>query len=431
MSRAHEVAILGCAVAVAFLVRYLWGLHVLSLTGSGYLTAGDDSPTYHKLASQIASGVFPTVEDARWWGGMLYWYVLGGVYRVAGIGNFRAVILLQAALGALLPAATYLIARTMFESRAVAAVSAALVSLLALLIYLCGVIGMEALYLPLLYAALTGLIWIAARDVRPVSACVAVGVLFGLANIARNEVFGYPVVLVAVTMFVGTRGDLRAVVLLLAGFLVVWTAQGVFNSLVYSQFVFRSAQAIWTFDTTYMGISENHTLSSVMGFNPFRDLLGSVRVFIEYPGTVTKLLVVGFVKRFYVFLLLPAVGVFNPLTLTTSDRFHDFFPDLRINFASLVESFSIIFVVIGLSALVRARHRLGSAALISWVGYSIFLNAFLGVQNARHRAVLVPIFIICFVEGIAVLLRQVYVADVPRLPHRATNNSSSPSGSFV
>ena len=72
---------------VAFALRWYWGRHVLSLTGNLYPTASDDGPTYDKLARIISTGHLPDAGDAFYWGGMLYWYVLGAVYRVRRKGS--------------------------------------------------------------------------------------------------------------------------------------------------------------------------------------------------------------------------------------------------------------------------------------------------------------------------------------------------------
>jgi len=418
--RCLELGVFTSILIVAFVVRYYWGMRLLSGVGSDYLVASDDAPSYHLLATKIASGVRPVLEDASRWGGILYWYFLGAIYRIAGISNFGAIILVQAALGVVVPATTYVIARTVFESRRIAAVSALLCALNVLLIFLSGVIGMEALYLPLFYASLAALVLIITRDACPWPACVATGILFGLANMARAEVFGYPILLLAITIvlamrhidaerrFAATR-DVRLMLLVGSGFLITWTAQGLVNWIAYDQVVVTSYQAIVGFSTTKLGISENTALDA-LGFNPFVDLLDSGRAFLEQPIAVAHLLVVGFVKRLYTFLLLPGAGVFDPLTLTISGRIHDFFPEIRVSFSSLVEAYSIVFAFVGFVALARVRHRLHGIVLSVWVGYAMFLNVFVGVKSARHRAVLVPILIICLVKGIDLLIQRLYSA---------------------
>ena len=98
------------------------------------------------------------------------------------------------------------------------------------------------------------------------------------------------------------------------------------------------------------------------------------------------------------------------MTLTISGRIHDFFPEIRVSFSSLVEAYSIVFAFVGFVALARVRHRLHGIVLSVWVGYAMFLNVFVGVKSARHRAVLVPILIICLVKGIDLLIQRLYSA---------------------
>src|SRR5260221_4656269 len=91
----------------AFVLRWWWGSHVLA-TGQ-YLVASDDGLTYDRMAKILASGSLPEVSFHLGFGGDLYWYFLAAIYRVFGVGNFRVVIAIQAALGSAIPVATYFI----------------------------------------------------------------------------------------------------------------------------------------------------------------------------------------------------------------------------------------------------------------------------------------------------------------------------------
>src|SRR5207253_3102845 len=120
------------------------------------------------------------------------------IYRVAGVGNFSAVIAVQSLLGALVPVAIYLIARRIGESQPAALAVGLVCAVHKVLIFLAGVLGMEALYIPLAYIGLTWLM----SEPRRLVAYFGIGVVLGLANGARNELFAFPFVLLLVTAIV-------------------------------------------------------------------------------------------------------------------------------------------------------------------------------------------------------------------------------------
>jgi hypothetical protein len=406
----------------SFLARWWWGHHVLASTGGNYLLASDDGQTYHTLARGIVAGVSPTAYQRSHWGGMLYWYFLAAIYRVTGVDNFPAVIAIQAVLGALVPVAIYLIARTLTGSRAIAAATGLLCALNKVLIFLAGVLGMEALYLPLFYVGLTWLI----SQPRSRSAYVGIGLVFGLANMARNEIFGYLFVLLLATLLWRRRDRfaIRGLALACLGFLGAWAAQGCLTYLAYHRFMFFTDEAAVGFAMDKFGISENALLDQ-MGFNPFADFSRAFTVGIHYPTTVTKLLATGFVKRLGTYLFMPGDGLFDPLAITTSDFIHNYFPSIRVSYPALIDSYALLFCVIGFIAMCRYR----ALALYTFVIYIAAGNALLVAKSPRHRAVLIPLFALWVVQGVAWFLERVRresdSKDVDRLDSRMTVSASA------
>jgi hypothetical protein len=411
-------------IALSFAVRYYWGRHLLASTGSDFLRASDDGPSYDTLARQIAAGTPPALKEAAYWGGMLYWYFLGLVYRIWGVGNFAAAILVQSALGAIVPVATYVIGRDVLNSKSLAMTAGAMCALNVTLIYLCGVIGMEALFVPLVCSGLVLLTRSWADDRASTAGFLAAGLLFGLANMARNELLGYPLVLLVVAAVFAVRRyrsagdvrvathDVRMVVVLCLGFSLVWMAQAFVNHALYGHFTLPSAQARETFARGTFGIEENALLDS-MGFNPFRDAARSLGVFAAQPQRVVWLLASGFVKRFYTFLLLPNAGIFDPLTLTISGRINDVLPAISVNYSSAIEAYEILFGVLGVMAfLIRGGRGMLTASLLALLGYSCVLNAFIDAKSARHRAIIIPVLTLCLMKGVEVVLRA--LRPVPR-----------------
>ena len=428
-----EIVLVVGLIVLSFAVRYYWGRHLLTATGPDFLRASDDGLSYDVLARQIAAGVAPPLKEASYWGGMLYWYFLGLLYRIWGAGNFVAAILVQSALGAIVPVATYLIGRDVLNSKSLAMTAGAICALNVTLIYVSGVIGMEALFVPLVCLGLVLLTRSWANDRASTGGFLAAGLFFGLANMARNELLGYPLVLLMVAAAFAVRryrtaGDVRVathevrmVGVLCLGFFVVWMAQAFLNHALYGHFTLPSAQARETFARGTFGIEENAVLDS-MGFNPFRDAVRSLGVFAAQPQRVVWLLASGFVKRFYTFLLLPNAGIFDPLTLTISGRINDVLPATSVNVSSVIEAYEILFGVAGVLAfLIRGGRRMVTASLLALLGYSCVLNAFIDAKSARHRAILIPVLTLCLMKGVEVVLQAFQPAprfELESLPGR-------------
>lgn len=396
--------------ALSFVARWWWGRHVLS-TGN-YLIASDDGQTYHAYARSIASGILPRVDDYFAFGGTLYWYFLAAIYRVAGLDNFSAVIVIQAALGALVPVSIYLIAKAVTGSQPIAAVAGLLTALNKILIFLSGVLGMEALYLPLFYV---GFAWLISRPRRP-WAYVGIGLVFGLANLARNEIVAYPFLLLFLTIVFARRDRpaVRGLALVCMGFLLSRVGEMGLTYLGYGRLSLPSGQAAITFSLEWYGLRENHVLDA-MGFNPFRDLSASLAVWASHFSTVTHLLVVGFVKRLGLYLLMPGDGLFDLLTITDSDFIHNYFPAIKVSYPALLDSYALLFCVIGLAALRRVRRE-HAWALWTFVVYITMLNALIIAKNPRHRAVMIPIFMLGVVQGVAWLLGRVRREEAEQSP---------------
>lgn len=413
--RTEAVVVVGLIV-ISFAVRYYWGRHLLTSTGPDFLRASDDALAYDPLARQIAAGISPAIEVASHYGGMLYWYFLGLVYRIWGVGDFAAVITVQSVLGAVVPVATYLLARIVLDSKALAVAAGVVCALNVTLIFVSGVIGMEALFVPLVCSALVVLTrsWSIAR--ASPWAFLGAGLLFGAANMTRNELFGYPLVLlVTAGAFAVVRyplasdlrpasREVRMVLVLCLGFSVMWMAQALVTHALYGTYTLPSAQAPVTFARGTFGIDENVRLDS-MGFNPFLDVSRSLQVLTAEPRRVVGLLASGFVKRLYTFLLLPNAGIFDPLTLTISGRINDVVPETSVNYSSVIEAYEILIGIVGMLAfLIRDGCRMVTATLLGLVGYSCVLNAVIDAKSARHRAILIPILTLCLMKGVEVVL---------------------------
>jgi hypothetical protein len=117
---------------------------------------------------------------------------------------------------------------------------------------------------------------------------------------------------------------------------------------------------------------------------------------------VTSLLATGLVKRLLMFLFIPGQGLFDPLTVTSSDFIHNYFPAVRVSFPALIDTYSLVFCLIGLVALWGAA----ALPLHTFVVYTVFLNALITAKSARHRAALIPIFVLAVVRGVVWLIRR-------------------------
>ena len=293
----NEKMFLIALFVVSFLVRYFWGTRLIGLLGSDFIIASDDGPAYDDYASIMAGGGMLEKNNLYVMSGFGYWYFLAAIYKIFGIQNFGAIVVVQSIVGSFVPVLTYLIARKVFANRAVAAVSGLITAVDMTLVFLAVVIGMEAIYIPLVLLALMAAVYAfdSGMDMRK---AFFIGCAFGLAYNARPpELLLFPFCLVFVIyLFKKKESILRkttgAAVSLFAGFLLLVSVQYINNYVVYgAKPRLQSAVAASFHSGVVEGrVGENQELGE-MGFSPFEDLKKSLEVASREPVNVSTLLI--------------------------------------------------------------------------------------------------------------------------------------------
>lgn len=390
---------------LALLVRCFWGWRIMAITGDNFIRASDDGITYDPFAALIAQGGTIPKADAFYWSGFGYWYFLAGIYKIFGLHNFKAAVIIQSALGSLVPVFTYYIGKNIFKSRFVAVLASIMTAFNMTLVFLSVVIGMEAIYIPLFTMAMAVAVYMLASKNFNYKNAFVIGCVVGLANIARSEVLFFPIILSAlIFFFMRNRLKIKSVLLSIAalfvGFILLMSIQHVANYAKYGEYKLTSGGLGDTYAGVW-GTNENMLLDS-LGFNPFKSLPGSIAAFSHDPETVSKLLVKGFIKRLTIYYFRPNFGVFDPVYLVNPASGYFF------RFPIYVQLFEYIFIFVGIFFAFRNKENLiGKTMLVVFPVYLSSMYSFIWVTNSRHRGILIPIFSVFLFYGVKVFSEHV------------------------
>lgn len=399
----NEKLFLMLLFAIALILRSAWGLRLIGLTGERFIMASDDGPCYANFASMLASGNIIPRESVFAVSGFAYWYFLGLIYKIFGVQNFKAMVLVQSAIGALVPVFAYFIAKKAFKSRFIAVLAGVILCADMTLVFLSVVIGMEAIYIPLVVFALLVAVYCLDPDSIDTKKSLLTGCAFGLAYNARApELLLFPFVLAAIIyLFMRNKMKMRKIVnclaVLFAGFLILASAQYVVNYAIYGERPRMQAAATGSFR---VGIAEGvhsdeNKMLGDMGFNPFEDLHRSVSVLLHNPVVAMKLIMVGFFKRLAMLYCIPNFGNFDPLYVVNPGSGYFF------RFSVWAQCVGYILTTVGIvTALVKKETRFGAILLFAFLAYMSIRVAVFFVLNARYRGVLLPVFIIFFACGV-------------------------------
>lgn len=392
-----EFIFMAVIFSFSFLLRYFWAHRIISLTGLDFLKASDDGLTYNAFGIDIAKGKY--IVD-YYWGGYGYWFFIGLIYKVFGINNFNVLTLFQSLINATVPVFAYLIGKSCFDAR-VGILSAILTSLNMLIISLSVYIGMEALFIPMLMFSMFFLIKaILDNSILRYRHIFLAGFLFGLTNLFRQEVIFMPFLIGLLIIFYYKRKISRlrlstAVVCLIIGSLIPLVFQSTMNFLHGGQFKFSSSQAAVSFS---LGCgSEESAILSKMGFNPFSNIIGCVRVFSQQALKIIELFSLSMLKKGSRYLFFQDFGMFDPLFILNTGAAGA--PYYR--FPVAVAGLGIVFMIIGaIVTAIKRPFRLERAVLFTYVFYTISLYAAILATNSRHRGVLIPFFFISLSVGL-------------------------------
>ncbi|MFC1674306.1 glycosyltransferase family 39 protein [Candidatus Omnitrophota bacterium] len=392
---------------LAFGIRLGWGARVVSLTGDNFYAASDDGITYGPRAEDWVRGIDHSPLGT--YSGFGYWVFLGLVYRIFGNPNYYAAIFIQAILGGMVAVLIYYIAKCI-SNPPVAATSAFLVALNMNNIFSSIVIGMEALFIPLMLLSLFLLIkYINNGKIRYLRYPFLIGVLLGVTTIVRTEpLFFFIVIVLCFLVFkknrLSFRQSLKVVAFFCLGFFVILISFSARNYLKEEKFDFKSQSSSIGFTLVSSdGVKETRILSD-MGFNPFADgnFGNSLDVFVKHPLRVCSFLAKGITKKGFNYLFVPNFGEMDFLTLLNSSGVG---PSYR--FPLYCKFYIYLFILIGLAILVLdKRFLLEKSILFGYMGYTVLIYAIIWANNARYRAVLEPLFIILFSSAVYFLITR-------------------------
>lgn len=401
----NEKLLLVAIFILAFLIRYYWGVRLLSIAGENFTRASDDGLCYNLFATIIAQGGTIPKDQAFYWSGFGYWYLLGAIYKVFGLYNFKAMIIIQSLLGAAIPPLTYLIGKRVFNSRFVGVAAALITTFHMNLIFLSTVMGAESVYIPILMIAMTGGAYFMTGKKHTYPGAFIFGAALGLANCCRSEALFFPLIFASL-FFIFKRKyvNIRKIVFLMAvffaGFICLMSIQHTVSFAKYGSFRLTSG----ALDTTYAGdwCTNENTILSSLKFNPFVSVSGSISVFLRDPKTIGALLVKGFVKRMIIYYFKPNFGVFDPISLVNPASGYFF------RFSVWTQFYQYLFVFIGIFFIFRNKiSLLANSTFLIFIVYISSMYAFIWVTNARHKGVLIPFGALFLAYGVYIFYGKI------------------------
>lgn len=403
--KTHQWIIFGILFLAAFAIRFIWAERLIALTGDNFLRASDDGITYEPFATLIAQARGNEIgSGVLFWGGVAYWYTLGFIYKLFGFHNFKAVVFMQSLLNATVPLCIYYIG-SKISSKKIAFTAAALTVVELNLIFTTGVIGTEALFVPITIAALTLATYIICNNaLHNKMLAFLLGILFGISNMTRTEILYFPVILLMIIFFYAQKEpELKKNLLSFscffsAGLAIILFIHAYQNYTCSGTFTFTTTQAAFTFG---QGGKENELLIE-MNFNPFKDFFGALLVAISHPLNVAWLLIQGIIRRFLVYCFIPNFGTFDPFTVTNPGFC------LIFSYPMYIQVYAFIITATGIIA-IKIQKAAGAITtmLISYVLYTILLYSLIAPKHSRHRAVLMPFFILFFVYGCSWIFKKI------------------------
>jgi len=386
---------------LAFAIRSAWGIRLISLAGENFYYASDDGITYGPHAEDWVNGIDHSPLGT--FGGFGYWVFLGLIYRVFGNANYYAAVFAQSFLGALVPVFVYAIAKRI-TAPVVAVVSGILASLIMSNVFVSVVTGMESLFIPLMFFALFLLVkYTENGKIIKLLYPFYIGTVIGAATIVRTEPILFLLV-IAICFALFSRGRFSKIQVLklntaiLLGFLLVLLTFCMRNYIRQGKFDFKSKSAEISFALVPgPGMDQTKALSN-MGFNPFQEgnKLNSLKVFRDQPGRVSSLLLTGMAKKGVHYLFVPNFGEMDFLTLLNPSGVSTIY-----RLPLYCKLYIYLLILLGLVKLLYSRKAILEKNIIfGFMLYTTVIYSIIWTANARYRAVLEPLFVILFANGI-------------------------------
>ncbi len=400
----NEKMIMWAIFILSLSVRYFFALRIMSITGDRFLLSSDDGQVYGPYGALWAGGSIP--PDGLYWGGFGYWVFLGMIFKVFGVYNYYMATFFQSAAGALVPVLVFYLSRRLFNDFT-AYLAAIFTALDMNLIFLTVVIGMESIYIPIVYIVFAVILtYFNSKDRISAVRGYVTGLLMGLANTVRIEFSYFPFVVAGIIILsyyrdAGLKKVFMIAIALLLGFFSVLTVHCWRNYSNYGKFTYKTEQAAMCFTKGINGSDENQRLAE-MGFNPFKDAKGAIGVFVNNPSTVSKLLIKGFFKRAKLFFFIPNFGTFDAVSLVNPDSgFVLLYPVSLVLYGYILAVTGVIY------SLIKKKRCVTLNIIYVYILYTMSLYALIMVTNARHRGVVVPFFYMFLSYGLYEIIRSV------------------------
>ncbi len=271
-----------------------------------------------------------------------------------------------------------------------------------MLIHLSVVLGMEALFLPVLVFGIYLLLeYRNFKGIKAAAVSLLIGITFGIVSVSRIILFPF-IFIGIIWMFFRRKTSFAEY---LGNVVLVLIAVIIINS----PFVFKNYQTTGKFlisnlnkrGSQHYSIQNKKLIS--LGINPFKDPLGSFKVLKKRPidsakaiceTTLPRIVKIGFSSYF---------GSFDPIFLLNPRAICN-------HFAQTMEFYVYIFLIAGVVWSLRFRFA-SSFLILSFILYTIFIYSFFYVLNARYRAPIQPFLHLYVIFGAFFLCNKNAIKD--------------------
>lgn len=386
---------------LAFTIRLIFGsILVYKTTHSsygydGYLYASDDALTYDPVATKILND--PSViqrGEIKLWGNwdQFYSVLLAMVYKIFG-RNFYVVVLMQSALGALIPLSAFLIAELLF-SRTVGLIAALATSFKGGLIMESTYMGHEAVWLPLIYLFIFMLTRYYKNPERSsFSDDFRMGIVLGFVSLIRSLHFYFvPFLCFWELAFFWhiriTRRLIHLIIVLACSAAIVIGGAHIFNNKV--QILNKDKAALlWnrTLEAPPPFRNIGNERLEAEGINIFTDVGGSLKAIMKAPVKTISLAAEIYPLRIIAYLETCQFGFFDPIYMLNPAK-------VKNEFASTLEFYFTAFFIIGLGVCFCTKNAVRSPIFMLLTFYILFMSVLLFLTAPRLKEISSPIIYI-------------------------------------
>jgi len=382
----NEKVFLTCIFIIAVAFRLF--LLKRTMTNPGYIDTGADGRTLDTLAREFLAG-----KPASFPGSRGYWMFLAGIYSIFGDDYFK-IGLIQSIFGALAIVMIYVIAKRGF-GEVTARIAAVIAALDYPLIFSAVSIGHEAM--DIFYVAFTAYLLVKVRDIginmKSICLTALTGLVCALAMATREANLLIPFVAIVWLIYVFSKSDYqrsrRAGIYFT---LLLFTIIGIAPFLYLN---FKSRGSLYDQSSPYgvVSILENyHPYLTSIGFNPIKDLYGSMEIVADKPLIFLKALWLNYYTKFMELYFNQGYGGFDPIFLVRKPM---------TNYYLIMWFYAYLLTFFGMISVFTARFKdkaVGCLVLLMIIYKTLFYMC--TITQYRYRAAIDPFLIILTAYGI-------------------------------